>query len=287
VIEPTFIVCCPRSGSHLLLEALSRHPDIWTIGGESHAVFARFPEMHPRWRGFESDRLNAADAHPAIASGLLAVWAGELRGSDGRRWRDLAEDERVPPSHFVEKTPNTCLKIPFLHRCFPNARFVFLHRDPRETIASLIEGWLEGARSGRFVTHRDLPGGRTRWCFFLPPGWRALADRPLAEIAAWQWRTANAAIVGDLAGLPPHCWTAVSYADLLAEPGAQLARIAAFIGVRPDPSLSGTARGSLPLSQSVLAAPDSRKWRRHEHEILALLPGVQDIAAQLASRPSV
>ena len=285
MIEPTFIVSCPRSGSQLLIEALSHHPDIWTIGGESHAIFARFPELHPRWRGFQSGRLEAGDATPAIAGRLLAAWAAELRDRDGRRWRNLPEEERGALIRFVEKTPANCLKIPFLQRCFPGARFVFLHRDPHETIASLIEGWLEGARSGRFVTYRDLPDGRPRWCFFLPPGWRALTGRPLAEIAAWQWRTANATIVGDLAGVPRHRWTTVSYADLIAEPALQLDRLAAFIGVRPDRSRAWTRSAPLPLSGTVLTRPDSRKWRRHEREILAVMQSVQDIAEQLARQP--
>ena len=39
ISRPVIILSPPRSGSTLLFEALARSPDLWTIGGESHAVF--------------------------------------------------------------------------------------------------------------------------------------------------------------------------------------------------------------------------------------------------------
>ena len=39
IISSIFIVAAPRSGSTLLFETLLRSPTLWTIGGESHAIF--------------------------------------------------------------------------------------------------------------------------------------------------------------------------------------------------------------------------------------------------------
>src|SRR5690242_15165909 len=60
--RPVFIVAAPRSGSTLLFETLQRHPDLWTLGDESHAEIENIPGLSPRERGYESNALSAADA---------------------------------------------------------------------------------------------------------------------------------------------------------------------------------------------------------------------------------
>ena len=93
----------------------------------------------------------------------------------------------------------------------------------------------EGERSGRFVTFRALPGSaRPAWCFLLPPEWRALSRRPLAEIAAEQWRVANSVLLNDLGGMRRDDSTTVSYAELCCNPAAEVQRLCVFMDVRPD-----------------------------------------------------
>ena len=45
---------------------------------------------------------------------------------------------------FLEKTPKNALRVPFFARIFPDARFIFLWRDPRENIASIMQAWRPG-----------------------------------------------------------------------------------------------------------------------------------------------
>ena len=42
---------------------------------------------------------------------------------------------------FLEKTPKNVLRIPFIERIFPDALYVFLWRDPRGNLASIMEAW--------------------------------------------------------------------------------------------------------------------------------------------------
>ena len=51
---------------------------------------------------------------------------------------------------MLEKTPKNALRLPFLARVFPEARFIYLHRDPRRVLASMMEAWTVG-------TVPDLP----------------------------------------------------------------------------------------------------------------------------------
>src|SRR5262249_6051022 len=55
-----------------------------------------------------------------------------------------------------------CLRIPFLRALFPDARFVFLRRDGRATISSLIEGWRAGSRYETYRLPAPLPIAGTK-----------------------------------------------------------------------------------------------------------------------------
>jgi hypothetical protein len=43
--KPIFIVSAPRSGSTLLFETLINSSHLWSIQNESHAIYAKFPEL--------------------------------------------------------------------------------------------------------------------------------------------------------------------------------------------------------------------------------------------------
>ena len=65
--RPIFILSSPRSGSTLLFQTLAQAPAVFSIGGESHGLIEQIPGLHPRERGWTSNRLVAADA-PAVRS---------------------------------------------------------------------------------------------------------------------------------------------------------------------------------------------------------------------------
>jgi hypothetical protein len=183
---------------------------------------------------------------------------------------------------FLEKTPRNSLNVNFLLRVFPNARFIFLWRDPKANIASLIEAWRIGARSRQFVTYRNLPDWPLGyWCFVLPPGWEALKGKSLAEIAAFQWRACNDIVLDDLSQVPRERWSVLSYDDLIREPGRTLIKLCDFCGVAAGDYLAGRMAGNLPLSPSTLSAPRDDKWLAHKAEISAVLPSVQETMGRL------
>ena len=86
----------------------------------------------------------------------------------------------------------------FPAQVFPDARFIFLWRDPRENLSSIMEAW----RSGNWITYSALPGWDGPWSLLLPPGWPSLRSASLETIAARQWQSANEIALDDLALLP-------------------------------------------------------------------------------------
>jgi hypothetical protein len=178
---------------------------------------------------------------------------------------------------LLEKTPKNALRIPFLARVFAGARYVFLWRDPRPSIHSIIRAW----ESGRWRTYAGLPGFDGPWSLLLPPGWRHMRGRPLAQVAAFQWDAANRLALDDLAALPEGSWIGLDYQSLVADPAAAITRVMQFTGLAIDAALQSRLAAPLPLSRQTLSAPDPQKWRELEAEIEAVLPMVEETWARL------
>jgi uncharacterized protein (TIGR03032 family) len=266
--RPVFIVSPPRSGSSLLFETLAQSPAVWTVGGESHGVIEGIPALQPGERGWESNRLTAEDARPAVVERLTDAFFLNLRDRDGQRPIAGAEDLRL-----LEKTPKNALRIPFLAAAFPDALFVYLYRNPREAINSIYEAW----KSGRFVTYPQLPGWTgPPWSLLLVPGWRELAGRELSEIAARQWAATTERLLDDLEALPSERWCVANYGRLVSEPQAEIERLCGFLGLAWDRELTAP----LPLSRHTLTPPEPGKWRRNA----AVLDPVFPLAAKAAER---
>lgn len=263
---PIFLVSAPRAGSNMLFEALAAREDFWTIGGESHGVYRAFPHLEAENENLDSGALTSLHANTATAELMPACFLALLKDNRQRSFLALPRESRPATVTFLEKTPRNALNVSFLLSIFPDARFIYLHRDPRENIASLIEAWIIGLRTGRFVTFRNLPGwDRAGWCFLLPPGWREMTGRSLADIASFQWIKSNDAIIDDLRALPAERWHTLSYRYLVDNPTAALSALHRFAGL-PVPV---TAAEPLPVSRTSLTPPYADKWLAHEEEIAA------------------
>jgi hypothetical protein len=192
----------------------------------------------------------------------------------------LRDRERTRPGRgpvrLLENTPKNTMRVPFLAKAFPDARFVYLYRDPREVLSSMIEAWT----SGRYRTYPGLPGwSGPEWSLLLVPGWRELAGRGVAEIVAAQWETTTRILLDDLADLPDERIVRVRYERFLADPQAESQRLAAALDLRWDVELEH----DLPLSRHTISAPEAGKWRRHEAEIEAVWPSIAATAERAAT----
>ncbi|WP_158882857.1 sulfotransferase [Rhodanobacter sp. L36] len=259
--RPIFILSSPRSGSTLLFETLAQASDLFTIGRESHALIEGMEALHPARRGFDSNRLDAEVATPELTHELRDRFLSELRDRDGHALDQL-------PVRMLEKTPKNTLRVPFLAKIFPEARFVYLYRDPRETLSSMIEAW----QSGKFRTYPVLPGWNgLPWSLLLVPGWRDLDGRPLQDIVAAQWEATTRILLDDLEALPRDRCVVVRYDAFVADPAKEMSRLSAALGLTWDRKLEG----ALPLSRYTVSQPAPDKWRRHADLIDEVLPRLQ------------
>lgn len=259
--RPVFVLSSPRSGSTLLFETMSQAPALYTIGGESHQMIEQVPGLAPRDRNFDSNVLTDADASEERVAALRRHFHAALRDRAGQR----PGAGRV---RMLEKTPKNALRIRFLRRVFPEARFVFLYRDARQTLSSMIDAW----QSGRFRTYPGLPGwpGEFAWSLLLVPGWRELVGKPLHEVVRAQWERTLTTILDDVSEVPATHRTTLDYDAFLQQPGVEVKRICAALDLPWDRELGA----ALPLSRYTLTRPTPDKWRKHADLIEPLLPGL-------------
>ena len=139
-------------------------------------------------------------------------------------YRDLRDrDGHTPegPVRMLEKTPKNALRIPFFDAIWRDATFVYLYRDVREALASMMEAWACGA----FRTYPELPGWTGHpWSLLLIPGWQELISQPLWVVVAHQWATTTTILLDDLERLPRERVRTITHEDFLNAPQAAIDR---------------------------------------------------------------
>jgi hypothetical protein len=262
--RPVFVVGCPRSGTSLVYTLLRCHDAFRSPEGEGHLLWNAY--QHPRFTGWSSDRATAADVRPEEPRFIYSV-ISQISG-EGR---------------FLDKTPKNVLKIPYLARLFPDATFVLLRRDGRDTVNSLIEGWqVRQTPSYRLPQRLELADYRGRlWSFILPPEWRRWARSSVAEVAAYQYASSYDVALEDVRALPPDSVVHLAFEDFLARPEREASRVLERLGLKPTESVLEMARNLDRYPVVTNSAPRAEKWRERAHEIARVWPLIEPTMERL------
>jgi hypothetical protein len=259
--HPIMILSTPRSGSTMLFEALSKAEGICTIGGESHGIIEAIQPLHPSSKQFASNQLDATDATADVIRLLNTDFRLAAKDINGKAYRD-SEDMKI-----LEKTPKNLLRVPFFEIAFDQPHYIYLYREPKEVISSMLDAW----KSGRFRTYPDLPGWQgIPWSLLLVPGWQGVNGAEIPEIVAHQWKASTEILINSLNQIPRDRITKVRYSAFKKSSSAvknlcQLLNL--HIQNVPD---------ELPLSRFTLTPPREEKWRQHEKEIEVIWPMIEN-----------
>lgn len=218
------------------------------------------PLLHASSRGWDSDRLTSSDANDGqIAERLRQRLSDGIRDAEG-----YEPDPEATHLRLLDASRANALRVPFLGTVFPQAIFVYVHRDPRESLAGMLEGWESGER----VTHPELPGWEgPPWSYLLTPEWRALAGSSLAEVCLRQWTMSTRILLDDLERLAPQRWCVVDFAALRDHPSRELGRLGEFTGIEWSEGLAAPIDGPAPET-----------WRRRESEAERVIDGTRELA---------
>ena len=192
-----FVGGAPRSGTTLVQNMLDCHPEI--LGGPEFLNLDRIVEVRNRIQGF-------------IARGSIDAFCSAPEAD--RLFARLIEDLLLPLADrhgarlLSEKTPSNALVFLELLELFPAARCVFVLRDPRAVVASMLE---VGARA-EAQNHRA-----PAWTHSLPAAVEHVRRCLIRGFAAADAR--------------PDRVHLVAYEALVTDPEAETRRLCAFLGL--------------------------------------------------------
>src|SRR5262245_8425408 len=160
---PVFVVGMPRSGTTLIEQILSSHPDVFGAGELDYLTNA---ETHG------CAAANGLEAAPEKGSNALAVQFRSIGEGYLARVKQLAP----AAARIVDKMPGNYLKVGLIHLALPNASIVHAVRDPIDTCISCFSQLFEGelnytydlAELGRYYRHYQAL--MAHWHQVLPPG---------------------------------------------------------------------------------------------------------------------
>jgi hypothetical protein len=244
--RPIFVIGAPRAGTSLLYAILRSSSALAHWPGEAHEIWEA--DFHPALRGWDSNILDASDAE----------------GKPGERIKRSFFLVAGPRRRLIDKTPRNCLRIRFVDALWPDARYIFLVRDGRDNVNSLINAW----RTPRYRTYElpqphAIPGVHPRWWkFVLYPGWRDDVQGPLEIVCARQWVASNEHALDALASTAVQRWTRVTYEELVAAPVATAERLMTWLQLPLERTVreKALALGATPVN--VVTPPAAGKWRR-------------------------
>lgn len=269
--DPVFIVGCSRAGTTVTFETIRTSPDLLSFPYEIPQLWHSL--AGPRNNNWESEAASAEDSHPDHRSKAFAYFYARL--GHGR---------------VLDKSCINVMRIPYLKALFPNAYFIYIQRDGRDNISSLMEGWRQ---RGRFDLHQylgKLPGNVqinqgefNDWCFFLPPGWRDYNQSSLEEVCAYQWLTANRMALEAKMLIPEDKWIHLRYEDIFEAPIEMFQAVFDRLKLPFSEELKNRCATLNKRPTSIVSGPPKRqKWKsQNPKAIEKILPTIEPLMKTL------
>ena len=139
-LQPIFLFSISRTGSTLIQRIIAAHKGVATTS-EPWLLLPYAYSLRPRG-------VDAEYVHPLMVAAIEdfceELPAGEDDYLAGLRRLSLDLYEKAAgdeATHFLDKSPPYCLVAEEIMRLFPEAKFVFLWRNPLSVLASMIETW--------------------------------------------------------------------------------------------------------------------------------------------------
>ena len=210
--RPLFLMSLPRAGSTLVQRVLAAHDQIATAS----EPWLLLPQIYIiKGRGMY------AEYNQRLATEALSDFMQELPGGPDDYFAELRQfvlqlyrrASRDGAHYFLDKTPRYHLVAADVFRLFPDAKFIFLWRNPLAVVSSLVETWA----GGKWSPHR----------------WRVdLFDGLANLVSAYEGHADEVC--------------AVRYEDLISSPEASWPRLFEYLEIPFDPeSLTGFQRVEL------------------------------------------
>lgn len=201
---PIFIFSLPRAGSTLLQRILSSHTQIcstaepWVLlpyiyARKEKGLLAEYSH-HLGYKAYNEfiEKLPKKDQdyNPLLRDFIISLYAKQCRNNE---------------IYFLDKTPRYYLIIPEIIEIFPEAKFIFLFRNPAHVFASIISTFCKGRLNRLHGNLIDFQTGPSA----LATGYRLLVNKSYK----------------------------LQYEDLVKDPELHTKEIFNYLGIQNEPSV--------------------------------------------------
>ncbi len=235
MLEPIVIIGAPRSGTNILRDMLVKLPGIDTWPCD---------EINYIWRHgnvrYPSDEFSAEMADDRTCRYIRS----QFKGFVGKSGLDAV----------VEKTCANSLRVGFVDKVLPEAKYIFIVRDGMDVVGSALIRWQASfdlnyvLSKARYVPLSDIPYYGSRylanhlyrlfsrekrlayWGPTLNNMNELLARHSLIEVCALQWRACVENAERDFAEMLEHRIHRVGYEQFVDDPAREFARLGDFLG---------------------------------------------------------
>lgn len=248
-----FVFGFARSGTTLLEQVLATHPDVAALGErpilhETEAEFLTVPGGVERLAALgEADLAAYRRSYWAQARNFGADYAGKV---------------------FVDKSPLNTFKLHIISKLFPEARLLFIVRDPRDVVFGCFR--------------RGFRMNESTYAFTSLEGTAEYYDEVMAAGRRHTERL----------GLEVH---PIRYEDLVADFDGQTNRLCSLLGVPWTPELRNFAEGAKTRQIGTPSGPQLARglygegvgqWRRYAEQLEPVLPVLQPWIERLGYDPA-
>jgi hypothetical protein len=270
---PIFLFGNTRSGTTIVQKVMSTHPNI-----------AGWYEPNALWLYAEPGRIHdefdERDATDRVKKYI--------------RERFLKYQERHGGRIVLEKTPQNILRIPYVRAIFPEAKFLFIVRNPFSFISSVEYKWQRPVTGqGIFRRLKDTPISqlhhwvrrylvqqinkrilRRKYLSIWGPRYRGIQEdlktHDLLTVIARQWSVPSMKAEKDMATFDNGQVLRLKYEDFVDNPISDLERICAHCGLAMTGDMLNAAREMVKSDRKI-------KWQRFDPRDLArIIPEIRD-----------
>lgn len=228
------IIGAPRSGTNLLRDMLVALPGVGTWPCD---------EINYIWR-HGNLRYPSDDFAPDMATPKVQAYIVE-------QFNKLATAYDLDT--VIEKTCANSLRVGFVDKVLPEAKYVFIVRDGMDAVGSAMQRWTASLdipyilQKAKYVPLTDLPYYALRYLFHRMYRlisrekrlalWGPSMDNigellerySLKEVCALQWKACVDQAEHDFTGISPEKIIKIKYEEFVRDPVAEFARLAIFL----------------------------------------------------------
>jgi hypothetical protein len=266
---PIFLLGNVRSGTSMMHDLFDLHPEVKS-----------WYEPRTIWMyadpGRRHDRFDESDARPRVIKYI--------------RGRFLKYQQQNGNARVMEKTPSNLLRIPYVRAIFPEARYLYLVREPLANISSSELMWTQPIHRHKvwrrlketpksqlhyYVARFVVDHTRVRllrkkylsvWGVRYPGVYRDIKRLRVEEVIAKQWVECSRRAREDLKALDPGSVLEMRYEDFVASPVEEFGRVLAHFDLSMTPEIEE-------VLQEKIDPGRQDKWRRLDPGVIkAVLP---------------